>query len=377
LSSTRLVVAPQIKPSLQKAKMIMRIAYYITGHGYGHGIRSCAVCNSFSPAVELTVRSALPEAFFREEISRPFDYVPAAFDCGCVQRNGVEADVPATLRLYREIAQRNRDSLPVEVGWCRGRGIEGVVSDITPFAFEVAHAAGIRSIGVSNFSWFDIYEAYLPQDPGFGPTLQQIRRQYAHADLLIALQPANAMSCFGGRRVPMGPIGRLGRDRSAEIRARFGVAPHKKLALVYTGNYGLDAVAWARLEQFAEWEFFGIHPLPCQPSNFHLFSKEQFSYQEMSASMDCLVAKLGYGVYAECLLNGLPLLYLPREDFAEYPVLAGGIREWGGGVCLSSEAFHRLDWATALASLSAKPRPAPRANAAGLCSRTIEDFLQK
>ncbi len=174
----------------------MKLAYYITSHGFGHGIRVCAIVNRLSSAVRLVLRTMLSPEFFHEEVMRPFEYVPGSFDCGCVQFDGVTVDIEKTIASYTAIAQRNAAALSDEIAWCRKNRIDGIVSDIVPFAFEVARGAGITSIAVSNFTWYDIYKDYCTDYPVFAPHLEKMRAQYAMADVLLKLPPPLPMEYF-------------------------------------------------------------------------------------------------------------------------------------------------------------------------------------
>jgi hypothetical protein len=82
----------------------VHLLYYITSHGYGHGVRSCSIAEAIPKDVQLTFRTTLPEQFFHEELKRPFSYFPGEFDCGCIQTDGVTTDVEATLQCYKNIA---------------------------------------------------------------------------------------------------------------------------------------------------------------------------------------------------------------------------------------------------------------------------------
>jgi hypothetical protein len=355
----------------------MKIAYYITSHGYGHALRSSVICNKFSPDVEVIFRTKVPEAFFRQEVVRPFSYAPAEFDCGCVQTDGVTVDVGRTVATYCERADKNAKILPDEVQWCRENNIDGIVGDITPFAFEIAHVAGIPSVAVTNFTWWDIYEEYCAAFPNFTPYVEKIRRQYGLSDMLLALMAPLPMKYFKKRK-PITPVGRVGKNIRGRIVSEYSVGKSKRLALVYTGNFGMNAIDWKKLERFKDWEFLGLYPLPGAPSNYHVVSKPAFRYQDCIASVDLMVSKIGYGVYAECLLNGTPLLYLPREGFAEYPVLDRSIVGWGGGLCLSKDDFYGLDWALALHKISSLNRPSPvESNGAEVCAREIEQIVRR
>ncbi|MFP4014384.1 MAG: hypothetical protein ACLFVQ_09890 [Chitinispirillaceae bacterium] len=321
----------------------MHILYFITSHGYGHGVRSCAICNSFPPEVFVTFRTDLPSSFFREEVRIRHRVRKGVFDIGCIQSDGVTVDIEKTLGTYREIERRNGTVLDQEVRWCIENKVDVIVSDITPFAFEIASRAGIPSVAVSNFSWHDIYAEYLPLFPRYGEMLERMARQYRMADLLLALHPAADMSCFRLRRdVPV--VGRRGVCRRGEISRVYGFDEKKNLGLIYTGNFGMERGLWHRLETFTDWEFVGVYPLGADPSNYHLVSKERFRYEDLSASADVIISKMGYGVFSESLFHGIPLIYLPREHFAEYPVLDREAQRLGLGLCLEPERYLHLQW---------------------------------
>ncbi len=352
----------------------MHILYYVSSHGYGHGVRSCAICNFFSDTVTLTVRTMLPGQFFKEELAIPFNYTQGVFDCGCIQSDSITVNIRDTLQTYMKIADKNKTLLDREVAWCREHKVSGIVTDIAPFPCAVAKEAGIPSVAVSNFSWYDIYKPYLSEMPEFEPYLVQIKEQYQMTDLLLSLLPSNAMNCFN-RREDIPVVGTKGTNRKKEIKAHYGIEPSKKIGLVYTGNFGMDTIPWKDLEKFSEWEFLGDYPLPGSPANFHLFDKVDFPFQDFLASVDVMIAKIGYGVYSGCLCNGIPLLYVPRDNFAEHPVLESAVREWGHGYSVSPGDFYALKWGRILQEIIQKETPVQiHSNGAQQCARAIESL---
>ncbi len=325
----------------------MHIAYFITSHGYGHGVRATAIANCFSTDVQITFRTLLPQKFFCEELNRPFSVLEARYDCGCLQSDGVTVDILSTLECYRKIADKNRENLEKELKWCAAQKVDLIVSDITPFAFEIARHSSLPSVAVTNFTWHDIYAEYLNWNPSFKPYLDEIIKQYSYADLLIALQPSMDMDYFR-KRVEVPVTGRIGINRKESVLSRYGINSNKKLGLIYTGDFGMNSACWQKLNDFSDWEFLGLYDLPSRPSNFHLIDKKVFPYQDIISSVDCVVSKIGYGVISECFLNGTPLIYLPRKNFAEYPVLEKAVKKWGMGYCLSEEQYFSLQWEDAL-----------------------------
>ncbi|MCL2220664.1 MAG: hypothetical protein FWB94_12380 [Chitinispirillia bacterium] len=349
------------------------ILYYITSHGYGHAVRSATVCNCLPDGVRLTVCSDIPAQFFDEELTRQHDVRPGGFDVGCLQSDGVTVLIEETLRAYRDIAVRNKSLLDAEARWCVDNGVDCIVSDITPFAFDVADKAGIPSAAISNFTWHDIYLPYVNQYPQYAQMLLEMADQYRKASVALALYPSLPMTIFK-HKIPTPILGRKGRNRRDEINTTFGIDKQKRLALIYAGNFGLDDVNWRKLEDIGGWEFVGVYPLPGNPRNYHTVAKSQFRYEDLSASADAIVAKMGYGVFSESLLNGIPLIYLPRDDFAEFPALDAEARRIGIGVCVDADVFARVGWGSVLegAVVNAKTLPADGGGAAACAAEIVK-----
>ena len=353
----------------------LRICYYVTSHGYGHGVRTIAVCSSFSPAIELTIRTALPETFFRRELGEMLAWHGAAFDCGCLQTDGVTVDIAATIDCYCECARRNRVLLPQEVQWLKEERFDGVVSDTVPFAFEAAAQAGLPSCAVANFTWYDIYLPYCIRYPHFAPVVETIREQYQMATHLVEAAPALPMPFFG-TRTKVGVIGKRGRCRRKQLMQQLGLAQGTAIGLIYTGTFGMERVEWRRLESCSGWFFIGVTELGCAVRNYAVVDTAAFPVRDLAASADCIISKIGYGIYADCLLNGTPLVYLPRSEFAEYPVLEAGVHAWGYGVRLTPEEYYALAWENALEQVLCLPRPLPVGDrGAAMAADVIENLL--
>ncbi len=355
----------------------MKILYYLTAHGYGHAVRTSTICNELSENVRLIFRTTIPENFFHEEVRRPFEYLPGQFDCGCIQRDSVTVDKKKTLQAYMAMAEQNAVCLEEEVNFCRSQGVDGIVSDITPFAFEVARGAGVPSVAVANFTWFDIYKPYVEEYPSFAPALKKIRQQYQMAGLLLELVPSTGMPYFGNR-VKIPPVAKPGRNRSGELNKHLALEKDRRIALIYVGELGMENIRWSDLAKFGGWDFVGIYPLPGASANYRLIDKKSFAYEDLVASAEVMVTKIGYGVVSQGLINGTPLIYLPREDFAEFPVLEDAVQKWGHGYRLSKEDYYALKWEGVLEEVSKRGRPKPVPSEGGkICARQIENLIRR
>jgi hypothetical protein len=211
---------------------------------------------------------------------------------------------------------------------------------------------------VTNFTWYDIYEPYCTDIPIYSPLLGPLQQQYASASMLLSLEPSLPMRYFPVR-TKIAPVGRQGRNRRGEIVQHYGLESAKHIGLLYMGQFGVEVLDWQAIGRFSDWEFLGISAVDSLPANYHYIEKADFPYQDLVASADCMVGKLGYCTVAEAMLHGTPMIYLPRDDFAEFGALDAAIRQWGGGICLTAKAFTGCEWKEALDRSVAWPRPLP------------------
>jgi hypothetical protein len=204
-----------------------------------------------------------------------------------------------------------------------------------------------------------------------------MKEQYAMGNLLLELTPSTGMPYFRNRlEVPL--VGGRGRNVRERLKSHLGLERRKYVGLIYLGEFGMGGGSWKGLEKFEDWDFIGIYPMPGLPANYLLVGKEDFAYLDLIASSDVMISKLGYGIFAQALMNGTPLIYLPREDFAEYPVLDKALLEWGHGYSLPAVDFRSLKWERALQAVISRRRPEPQvSDGAGVCAREIKKIIRK
>ena len=354
------------------------LCYYVTGHGFGHAIRTTQILKALPPDLPLMVKTTAPERLFREELPRrEFKYLAAEYDCGCLQSDSVSVLQRETLTRYGEIARRNEAHLADEIAFLKERGVRAVASDIASFPLYAARAAGVPSAAIANFTWHDIYAEYAEtaEDEAL---LAQMAAQYASATvgLITPLHLPSTPGLFPNvESVPL--IARRGSRIRDILTDALGIPPQKHLALLYLGGWGLD-IDWAALERLTDWVFLLDRPLPVPIANARAFDPGILRYADVAASVDAVVSKAGYGTVTECIANSVPLLYLPRHGFAEQDALVSGMNHWGGGIEISEAAFHAGDWEHALSSaLHAAPDPASfPTHGAEVIAEKLEELYQ-
>ncbi len=307
------------------------IAYYITAHGYGHGVRSCDIIralNRLYPDIKVQIVTVLPPGFVTNRIRSDCNVLrPRSFDIGMVQKDSIRVDVPATLDRLERLYGNSGDLIAREAVFLDENAIGLVVVDIPAIPLIAAAHAGIPRMAVGNFGWDWIYAHYTGRDQRWAPIVEQIRSAYACADLLLRLPFSEAMRAFTRMEdIPL--VASPGDPRREEIAALLGCDPGKKWILISFTSLEWDAGALERVEQMRDYEFLTVHPLQWRRRNIHAIHREQVPFQDVVASVDAVLSKPGFGILSECVVNRKPLIYADRRDFAEYMILESAVRRY-------------------------------------------------
>ena len=348
------------------------LAYYITAHGYGHGVRSCDIIRALRaarPDLEVVVVSDLPPAFLRSRL--PADGVhlrTASFDLGMVQLDSIRVDVPETLRRLRACFADRPARVAAEADWLAAQGIRRVAADIPSMPLEAAARAGLPAIAVGNFAWDWIYDEFADRDPGWCAVADAVRAGYAQADLLVRLPFAEEMTAFP-RRVDVPLVSLPGTPRRADLARRYGCDPGLTWVLLSFTTLDWDDEALRRVAALDDCLFFTVKPLAWAGPRFVAVEREDFAFGDVLASCDLVVTKPGYGILSECVVNDKPIVYAERTDFREYPVLERALQRHLRHVHLPAEQLYRGDLAAAVAAArSAPPAREPLAADGGVAA---------
>lgn len=342
------------------------IAYYVSAHGYGHGVRSCDILRALKqecPERPIHVVSGLGENFFRTRLGPalgPTDTIrQAAFDVGMVQPDAIRTDVDATRAQVLALCGKADELIQAEQDRLERQGVAAVVADIPGIPLAAAQRAGIPAIAVGNFSWDWIYAPFLEQDPRWLPAVAHFRDCYTRADLLLQLPFPCDMSAF--TRIETIPLlAAPARERRRELAESTGAALDKTWVLLSFVSLQWDPGALHRMQQLPGHEFFVVKPFDWPGAGFRVVDPKQIPFADVLASVDAVVSKPGFGIVSECIANAKPLIYADRADFREYPVLVDAIRRFLRQTHIPSERLYAGDLEHALAQLASQPLPAER-----------------
>ena len=107
---------------------------------------------------------------------------------------------------------------------------------------------------------------------------------------------------------------------SAALLRRLGVPEQRPLVLVQFGGFpGLDPLADWPLSQVLHW----VAPQPPggPRADASSLAANGLRVSDALGACDALIAKPGYGTFAEAACNGVPVLFVSRSDWPEEPPL--------------------------------------------------------
>lgn len=357
---------------------------YISGHGFGHAVRVMEVLRALRVRrhdLTIVIRTPLPRWFFELGLDAPFTYADSRLDIGAVQGDSLSLDVEATLRAAAELRHRKEPLIADEVEAVTPVRPALVFADIPALAFDIAARLGVPGVAMTNFSWDWIYADYVRDFPRYAEVVDDLRRSYEKATMLLRLPLHGDLRTFPRiRDIPL--VARTARLPRADVRGRLGLPAADRIVLLSFGGIGLTFTAPPR--PMTGVTFIGTQSAAAiaSPPGCRLIRNAELAaaglrYEDLVAACDVVMTKPGYGIVSDCLANATPMIYTSRGRFAEYEYLVRGIQAQLPSAFISNEDLHAGRWQQALEEVFAQPRRAVRieTNGAAVAAEVLSDLL--
>lgn len=338
------------------------ILFYVSGHGFGHATRIAAlieaVCARSDCAV--AVRSEAPHWIFTSR-SPQVHCSSASIDVGLAQRSGLDLDLAASLDAHEAFGAGWEQAVEREARWISDASAEWVVADIPALAFVAAKRAGVRAVGVANFGWDWILDAYAEAEPRWSPIVERHRAAYATADHLFRLPFSGDMSAFPHiTEVPL--LVNHSRLDVAQCRRAAGIAAdeQRRIVLVSFGGLGQSAFAASADTNLDGYLFVGIGPRPAGFPGAWLGVTDPLAipHEQLICASDAVLGKPGFSTVAEVIAHERRFLFLSREHFRENDVLVRGLADQACAREMPRDDFESGRWRPHLDALFDQPAPA-------------------
>jgi len=324
------------------------VAFFVTSHGFGHAARACAVAEamlSLRPETSFAFYSEVPSWFFDDSLGSACVHRVCRTDVGLVQESPFQHDVGKTLDALSGFFPFEEEIVKQLAGELSSAGCRLVVCDVSALGIETAHACGVPSVLLENFTWDWVYEDFLDREPRFEPFVNGLREIYGKADHHLQTEPI-CLPAKGAHLLP--PISRAFRKSRLETRSELGVPEDAGLGLLTTGGIRGEMACLNRLQEHGDTWF--VAPGGCEDGvefrgNVVLLShRSGFHHPDLAQASDFLVGKAGYGTIAEASAAGSSFAYVLRENFRESSFLGDYLCREKLGFEISEEEFHTASW---------------------------------
>jgi hypothetical protein len=321
------------------------VLFYVSGHGYGHATRMAEVLRAGAPHWSAIVRTTAPARLFP---GSPVER--ATIDAAVAESpDTLRIDPGATRRNWTAFLDQRAAIIDREVSYVRRSGVRVIVADIPLVAGEIADAAGVPCVGISNFTWSWILEPHAPDlvpaiDAAYARFHEYWRLPFHHPDDRSTFPSVVETPLIAPALPPRHRID----DRPTILVGFRGALPETALQ---------RAIA--------------------ESPDLRFLTLEDGDFAWLAAASDVILAKLGYGLAATCSAHKIRLLHAPREGFREDEITSVEVGRYTALRPIPLDDLETGNWRPHLDRLLADPIPAATIpdDGATVCAERIRSLL--
>ena len=291
--------------------------------------------------VLLIMVTTAPRWLLESYIEGDFIHRPRAFDLGVVQADSLTMDKEATLTKLLEIQKQQNSLIASEVNFIRQNRVNLILADIPFLTPLFAKAANIPCWMMSNFGWDLIYRDWGGE---FIAIADWISDCYSQCDGLFRLPFHENMEAFKNI-TDVGLTGGSPRYSVDELRSIWGITtPSEKTILLTFGGLGLQQIPYDNLRHFPDWQFITFDKSAPDLPNLVKINDQKYRPVDFMPVCGRIVSKPGYGTFSEATRLGVPIVTIPRDDFAEAAFLLEGIVNYNYHQIVTPSEFFQGTW---------------------------------
>jgi len=329
----------------------------ISDHGFGHLAIVAPLLEAAHRRLgaRLSVQSGLERAVLAARIDAPFEHHRRRCDLGMLMDSAIDVRVAATAAAYADYHRDFPARVADEARWMGGLAPDLVLASVPYLTLAAASRLGVPAVSVCSLNWAGLYRHYCGGLPGAADVHAQILDAYRAGTVFLRPAPSMPMPELPAARA-IGPIARPGRHRRAELIANLRLQPGERVLVAALGGIAttLPVAAWPRatgLRYVVPAEYRGAHPDAID------YGVTGLPFMDLLCSADAVLAKPGYGTFAEAACHDIGLLYVRRGDWPEEPYLTAWLHAHARAVEIDRAALARGDFRAAVDALGAMPGP--------------------
>lgn len=297
----------------------------VTAHGYGHLAQVGPIVMALAAelaGLRISLQGPVSPTYAAARLPPGYRHIASAADVALPMDDPLHVRWEEGLALYTAFdaghdghVARQRDLLAADPP-------DLLLADVPWVPLIAARDLGIPAVALCSLNWLDLLKESPVGDRLPAPLIKHMRDGYGGADLFLRPAPSMPMGWLPNGR-DIGPLATCRPRRPEKIRAQLGLPPHKRLVLMQFGGTGrLSIDSEVRLPE-------DLHILTPDAAaadgrpGFSAIGGPDLNVLDVLASCDAVITKPGYGTFAEAACNGVPVLYVPRQDWPEEPPLVG------------------------------------------------------
>ncbi|MDV3349756.1 glycosyl transferase [Leptothoe sp. LEGE 181152] len=349
----------------------------VTNHGFGHATRAASMAATLQqsrPDVEIILATTAPQWLLQSYLQpEQVTYRAVSFDIGVLQSDSLTMDKVATLEKLKWIYEHQDEILAPEVEFIRNTGIDLIMGDIPPLLTQLAKAVNLPCWMMGNFGWDFIYR---PWGGEFEAIADWIADCFGDCDRLFRLPFHEDMVAFPNI-TDVGLTGGNPKLSANVIREKFGITvPIDRTILLTFGGLGLSQIPYeTALRAYPHWQFLTFDRNAPELPNLIKIAEIGLRPADIMVVCDRIVSKPGYSTFAEACRLDRGVVTLPREGFAEAPLLMTGIQRHAYHQILDSHTFFKGDWSFLEQPLVPPTGEKLATDGNGAISNAISDYL--
>ncbi|NIS08145.1 MAG: hypothetical protein GWO07_05150 [Candidatus Dadabacteria bacterium] len=339
--------------------MNLKIAYFISPHGFGHAARAAAIMDSISNQnnnIEFEIFTTVPQWFFTNSGIRNFKYYDLLTDIGLVQKTPLQEDLDGTIAKLDEFIPFDDPIINNISNKLYYLDCKLILSDISPLGLQIAAKANIPSVLIENFTWDWIYSQYNYESKTLDDHISYLSEIYDAASFKIKTQPV----CFEGKSdLLANPVSRKPKSDSFSIKTELEIPMENKIVMITMGGIPSKYNFIDKLESYKDITFIipgGSDYLETRNNLLLIPHKSDFFHPDLINASDAVVGKVGYSTLAEVYNSGVPFGYILRPQFPESDALHRFIKEKMQGIEIPEDLFYSGKWLKIINKLLVLPK---------------------
>lgn len=297
------------------------IVFYISDHGFGHASRSLALIENmiqFDKEVKIFIKTGEKQLdFCKAYLSK--------FNCDNIYYESKKNDIGLILKQGSLEVDKQRLKCELE-NWINGwdyyinqeekfykeNNVDLIISDITPQAFIIGNKLSIKTLAITNFTWYEMYKEFF----GINYITDKLYEAYNLAGevFLYPLNEPNNLPFKNYKNV--GFVARQTNEKFVQkIIEKYLGNLYRRIIFISVGrSVNLKKEICVKYDDNI---YIYTEGLNLKGENTYKLSSNTVNVHDYIAASDLLITKAGWSSISEAVTSRVPLLVVDRSEVIE------------------------------------------------------------